>query len=147
MAGTPEKMVEYLLETRVDNTSSFDGKIKVINVYLDAFLILLLYIFWSLLWCVFLSFFFLVSDHFLNDFLVAFPIFMTTNTLCRELLSKYPFYEQYVTICKQPFDTMTAISLFNMAFHVNPKLTKKVSFVYFDLRWLLTVFNNFLFMN
>ena len=26
MAGTPEKMVEYLLETRVDNTSNFDGK-------------------------------------------------------------------------------------------------------------------------
>lgn len=26
MAGTPKKMVEYLLETRVDNTSNFDGK-------------------------------------------------------------------------------------------------------------------------
>ena len=26
MAGTPEKMVEYLLETRVDNTNNFDGK-------------------------------------------------------------------------------------------------------------------------
>lgn len=39
--------------------------------------------------------FFLVSDNFLNDFLVAFPVFMTTDTLCRELLSKYPFYKQY----------------------------------------------------
>ena len=28
MAGTPEKMVEYLLETRVDNTSNIDGKKK-----------------------------------------------------------------------------------------------------------------------
>lgn len=26
MAGTPEKMVEYLLETRVDNSNNFDGK-------------------------------------------------------------------------------------------------------------------------
>ncbi|KAL9966161.1 hypothetical protein ACROYT_G024197 [Oculina patagonica] len=52
MAGTPEKMVEYLLETRVDNTNNFD-------------------------------------DQFLNDFLVAFPIFMTTDSLCRELLSNY----------------------------------------------------------
>ncbi|RMX42304.1 hypothetical protein pdam_00009874, partial [Pocillopora damicornis] len=49
MAGTPEKMVEYLLETRMDNsnTNNFD-------------------------------------DHFLNDFLIAFPIFMTTEALCRE---------------------------------------------------------------
>jgi len=53
MAGTPAKMVEYLLETRIDKTCSFD-------------------------------------DHFLNDLLVAFPIFMTTEALCRELLSKYP---------------------------------------------------------
>lgn len=54
MAGTPEKMVEYLLETRMDNsnTNNFD-------------------------------------DHFLNDFLIAFPIFMTTEALCRELLSNY----------------------------------------------------------
>ena len=30
MAGTPEKMVEYLLETRMDNsnTNNFDGKWK-----------------------------------------------------------------------------------------------------------------------
>lgn len=26
MAGTPAKMVEYLLETRIDKTCSFDGK-------------------------------------------------------------------------------------------------------------------------
>ena len=26
MAGTPIKMVEYLLETRIDKTCSFDGK-------------------------------------------------------------------------------------------------------------------------
>jgi len=31
MAGTPEKMVEYLLETRVDNASNFDGK-KIMNL-------------------------------------------------------------------------------------------------------------------
>ena len=32
MAGTPEKMVEYLLETRMDNsnTTNFDG--RVINL-------------------------------------------------------------------------------------------------------------------
>jgi len=52
MAGTPEKMVEYLLETRVDNASNFD-------------------------------------DHFLHDFLIAFPIFMSTDRLCRALLSNY----------------------------------------------------------
>lgn len=57
MAGTPEKMVEYLLETRVDNASNFDGKKnnEFINVYLDAFLIILLYIFWLLSWYVFIS--------------------------------------------------------------------------------------------
>ena len=34
MAGTPEKMVEYLLETRMDNsnTTNFDG--RVINLFL-----------------------------------------------------------------------------------------------------------------
>ncbi|XP_073237204.1 rap guanine nucleotide exchange factor 4-like [Porites lutea] len=52
MAGTPIKMVEYLLETRIDKTCSFD-------------------------------------DHFLNDFLVTFPIFMSTEILCSELLSNY----------------------------------------------------------
>ena len=31
MAGTPEKMVEYLLETRADDTSNFDGK-KIMNL-------------------------------------------------------------------------------------------------------------------
>ena len=35
MAGTPAKMVEYLLETRIDKTCSFDGK----NVY-SLFLVL-----------------------------------------------------------------------------------------------------------
>ena len=35
---------------------------------------------------------FFFSDHFLNDFLVTFPIFMSTEILCSELLSKYPFH-------------------------------------------------------
>lgn len=46
---------------------------------------------WSLaLKCLIITLFF--SDHFLNDFLVTFPIFMTTEVLCSELLSKYPFH-------------------------------------------------------
>ncbi|XP_068744447.1 rap guanine nucleotide exchange factor 4-like isoform X2 [Montipora capricornis] len=52
MAGTPAKMVEYLLETRMDTTHPLD-------------------------------------DNFLNDFLVTFPIFMTTESLCYSLLSNY----------------------------------------------------------
>ncbi|XP_074622292.1 rap guanine nucleotide exchange factor 4-like isoform X2 [Acropora palmata] len=52
MAGTPSKMVEYLLETRIYSKCSLD-------------------------------------DHFLNDFLVAFPIFMTTESLCYALFANY----------------------------------------------------------
>ncbi|KAK2564970.1 Rap guanine nucleotide exchange factor 4 [Acropora cervicornis] len=57
MAGTPSKMVEYLLETRIYSKCSLD-------------------------------------DHFLNDFLVAFPIFMTTESLCYALFAKYPLSKQ-----------------------------------------------------
>lgn len=91
MAGTPEKMVEYLLETRVDNTSNFDGNNKIFTCLSRCIPNHLTLHFVVVVVCISIVFIFLVADHFLNDFLIAFPIFMTTDTLCRELLSKYPF--------------------------------------------------------
>ena len=39
MAGTPIKMVEYLLETRIDKTCSFDGKTETVELSTSTFIV------------------------------------------------------------------------------------------------------------
>ncbi|XP_031560616.1 rap guanine nucleotide exchange factor 4-like [Actinia tenebrosa] len=53
MAGTPEKMIEHILEMRIDNKE--ENK----------------------------------TDSFLLEFLMSYPVFMTSEALCMELLTKY----------------------------------------------------------
>lgn len=62
MAGTPQKMLEHLLETRLDgrNSSLSDSSV--------------------------------VHDPFLDDFLLTHLVFMSTQQLIQELTRQYPFY-------------------------------------------------------
>lgn len=64
MAGTPEKMLEHLLETRMDGRAIIGG--KDLNQTPHA-------------------------DHFVDDFLLTYVVFMTTEELVNELSRQYPF--------------------------------------------------------
>lgn len=69
MAGMPQKMLEHLLETRLDarHLSAREEDI-VLNPYSSA------------------------TDMFLDDFLLTHIMFMPTHQLITELMRKYPFH-------------------------------------------------------
>lgn len=69
MAGMPQKMLEHLLETRLDarHLSAREEDI-VLNPYSSA------------------------TDMFLDDYLLTHIMFMPTHQLITELMRKYPFY-------------------------------------------------------
>ena len=69
MAGMPQKMLEHLLETRLDarHLSAREEDI-VLNPYSSA------------------------PDMFLDDYLLTHIMFMPTHQLITELMRKYPFY-------------------------------------------------------
>ena len=68
MAGTPQKMLEHLLETRLDGrggSGSVGGRDSLPSIS---------------------------SDPFLEDFLLTHIVFMPTHQLVTELARQYPFY-------------------------------------------------------
>lgn len=65
MAGTPQKMLEHLLETRLDGRGNFGGA--------DNFMLTS------------------AQDPFLDDFLLTHVVFMPTHQLVDELANQYPF--------------------------------------------------------
>lgn len=66
MAGTPQKMLEHLLETRLDGRVTLGG---VDNFILST-----------------------SQDPFLDDFLLTQIVFMPTHQLVEELDRQYPFF-------------------------------------------------------
>lgn len=64
MAGTPEKMLEHLLETRMDGRGVVGGKDLTTTPH---------------------------ADHFVDDFLLTYMVFMTTKDLVNQLSRQYPF--------------------------------------------------------
>lgn len=65
MAGTPQKMLEHLLETRLDGRGAFGGG--------DNFILTS------------------AQDPFLDDFLLTHVVFFPTHQLVDELANQYPF--------------------------------------------------------
>lgn len=67
MAGMPQKMLEHLLETRLDARHLSARDEDIIRPYSSA------------------------TDMFLDDFLLTHIMFMPTHQLITELMRKYPF--------------------------------------------------------
>lgn len=67
MAGTPQKMLEHLLETRLDGRNGSLGGRDEIGTSV-------------------------IHDPFLDDFLLTHLVFMSAQQLIQELTRQYPFY-------------------------------------------------------
>lgn len=73
MAGTPQKMLEHLLETRLDGR---DGSISGRDELSPS----------------------AVHDPFLDDFLLTHIVFMPTHQLITELARQYPFIYNTISV-------------------------------------------------
>lgn len=73
MAGMPQKMLEHLLETRLDARNLSTRDEDIIRPYSSA------------------------TDMFLDDFLLTQIMFIPPHQLITELMRKYPFYYMFLS--------------------------------------------------
>ena len=99
MAGMPQKMLEHLLETRLDARHLSTRDEDIVRPYSSA------------------------TDMFLDDFLLTHIMFMPTHQLITELMRKYPFCRT------NHYDVVGVVVELNLVVEYTPALIESQSYV------------------